>query len=88
MILLIGMLAGLGGGFALAFLWDNFNTSFRRAEDLTAYINVPLLATIPALATRSSVLEQRRAHGLLVLGSLAVMVIGLFCVRIFGPVYF
>jgi hypothetical protein len=83
MIVLIGLLAGLGGGFALAFLWDNFNSSFRRGEDLTAYVNLPLLATIPALVTRSSVLEQRRAHGLLVLGSLAILVVGLFCVRMF-----
>jgi hypothetical protein len=88
MIVLIGLLAGLGGGFALAFLWDNFNSSFRRGEDLTAYVNLPLLATIPALVTRSSVLEQRRAHGLLVLGSLAILVVGLFCVRMFGPMYF
>ena len=88
MIVLIGLLAGLGGGFALAFLWDNFNSSFRRSEDLTAYVNLPLLATIPALVTRSSVLEQRRAHGLLVLGSLAILVVGLFCVRMFGPMYF
>jgi uncharacterized protein involved in exopolysaccharide biosynthesis len=88
MILLVGLLGGLGGGFALAFLWDNLNTSFRRGEDLSAYVSIPLLATIPALVTRSSVLEQRRAHGLLVLGSLAVLVVGLFFVRVFGPMYF
>lgn len=88
LILLIGLLGGLGGGFALAFLWDNFNTSFRRAEDLTSYVNLPLLATIPALVTRTSVLEQRRAHGLMILGSLVVLVVGLFCVRMFGPTYF
>jgi uncharacterized protein involved in exopolysaccharide biosynthesis len=88
MIILFGLLAGLGGGFGLAFVWDNLNTSFRRSDDLSAYVNLPLLATIPALVTRSSVLEQRRAHGLLVVGSFGVLVIGLLCVRVFGPMYF
>jgi hypothetical protein len=51
-------------------------------------VNLPLLATIPALVTRSSVLEQRRAQGLLVAGTFGVLVVGLVCVRIFGPLYF
>jgi polysaccharide chain length determinant protein (PEP-CTERM system associated) len=88
MILLIGVLAGLGGGFGLAFIWDNLNTSFRRSEDLAAYVSLPLLATIPALLTRSSVLEQRRSQGVLVLASLGLLVVGLICVRMFGPMYF
>jgi succinoglycan biosynthesis transport protein ExoP len=88
MIILFGLLAGLGAGFGLAFVWDNLNTSFRRSDELGAYVNLPLLATIPALVTRSSVLEQRRAHGLLVVGSFGVLVVGLVCVRIFGPMYF
>ena len=88
MIILMGLLAGLGGGFGLAFLWDNLNTSFRRSEDLSAYVSLPLLATIPALVTRSSVLEQRRAQSVLVLASLGALVAGLVCVRIFGPIYF
>src|ERR1051325_2189900 len=88
MILLMGVLAGLGGGFALAFIWDNLNTSFRRSEDLAAYVSLPLLATIPALLTRSTVLEQRRGQGVLVLASLGVLVAGLICVRMFGPMYF
>jgi uncharacterized protein involved in exopolysaccharide biosynthesis len=88
MILVLGVLAGLAGGFGLAFIWDNLNTSFRRSEDLAAYVTLPLLATIPALLTRSSVLEQRRSQGLLVLASLGVLVVGLICVRTFGPMYF
>jgi len=88
MIVLFGLLAGLGAGFGLAFVWDNFNTSFRRSDELSGYVNLPLLATIPALVTRSSVLEQRRAQGLLVAGTFGVLVVGLVCVRIFGPMYF
>jgi protein tyrosine kinase modulator len=88
LIILIGLLAGLGGGFGLAFLWDNLDSSFKRGDEINSYVNVPLLATIPALMTRGSVLEQRRSQGLLVLASLAVLVVGLVCVRAFGPMYF
>jgi len=88
MIILMGLLIGLGGGFGLAFLWDNLNTSFRRGDDLASYVTLPLLATIPALITRSTVLEQRRAQSVLVLASLGALLVGLVCVRIFGPTYF
>ena len=84
----MGVLAGIGGGFGLAFIWDNLNSSFRRSDDLAAYVSLPLLATIPALLTRSSVLEHRRGQGLLVLASLGALVVGLICVRMFGPMYF
>jgi protein tyrosine kinase modulator len=87
-IILIGLLAGLGGGFGLAFLWDNLDSSFKRSDEITAYVNVPLLVTIPALMTRGSVLEQRRSQGLLMLVSLAILLVGLVCVRTFGPIYF
>jgi polysaccharide chain length determinant protein (PEP-CTERM system associated) len=88
LILLIGLFAGLGSGLGLAFLWDNLDTSFKRSDDVNAYVNVPLLATIPALITRSSVLEERRSQGALVLVSLAVLVLGVVGLRTFGPMYF
>jgi polysaccharide chain length determinant protein (PEP-CTERM system associated) len=88
MIVLIGLLAGLGAGFGLAFVSDNMDSSFKRSDEINAYVNVPLLATIPALMTRGSVLEQRRSQGLLVLASLGVLVVGLVCLRTFGSTYF
>jgi protein tyrosine kinase modulator len=88
LILLMGLLAGLGSGFGLAFLWDNLDTSFKRSDEVASYVNVPLLATIPALITRSSVLEQRRSQGLLVLASLGALFVGVICIRTFGPMYF
>ena len=88
MIILIGLLAGLGAGFGLAFVADNMDTSFKRSDEINAYVNVPLLATIPALMTRGSVLEQRRSQGLLVLASLGVLVVGVVCLRTFGATYF
>lgn len=88
MILFGGLLAGLVAGCGIAFLWDNINTSFWNGDELRAYAGLPLLATIPALATRGAVLEQRRASGLLVLASIATLAAGIVCVRVFGPVYF
>ncbi len=88
MIVLIGLLAGLGGGFGLAFLWENLDTSFKRGDEVSSYVDVPLLATMPALMTRGTVLQQRRAQGLLMLASLGALVVGLVCVRMFGPIYF
>jgi len=49
---------------------------------------VPLLASLPALMTRGSVVEQRRAQGVLVLASVGVLGVGLILVRVFGPLYF
>jgi len=88
MIVLLGLVAGLAGGTGLALFWDNLNSSFRRSEEINAYVNVPLLATLPALVTRGSVLEQRRAQGLLVLASIGTLAVGIICVRILGPMYF
>jgi len=87
-IILVGLLAGLAGGVGLAFLLDNLNTSFKRSEDINNYVNVPLLATIPNLITRGSILEQRRTQGLLVLASIGTLAVGIVCLRIFGPMYF
>jgi hypothetical protein len=78
----------LGAGFGLAFVSDNMDTSFKRSDEINAYVNVPLLATIPALMTRGSVLEQRRSQGILVLASLGVLVVGVVCLRTFGSIYF
>jgi uncharacterized protein involved in exopolysaccharide biosynthesis len=85
---LIGFVLGLGGGFGLAIVWDNWDTSFRKSDDINAYVNVPVLATIPALMTRGSVIEQRRSQSVLVLASLSALVIGAVLVRIFAPMYF
>jgi polysaccharide chain length determinant protein (PEP-CTERM system associated) len=88
LIILIGLLAGLAGGVALAFLLDNLDTSFKRSEEIITYVKLPLLATLPAVITRGSVLEQRRAQGVLVLASIGTLALGIVCVRILGPMYF
>jgi protein tyrosine kinase modulator len=88
MIVLVGLASGLAGGVALAFLWDNLDTSFKRGEEISAYVNLPLLVAIPALITRDTVLEQRRAQGLLVMASIGILAVGVVSVRILGPMYF
>jgi protein tyrosine kinase modulator len=88
MIILMGIFGGLAGGIGLAIFLDTLDSSFRRSEEINAYVNVPLLATLPALVTRGSVLEQRRAQGLLVLASIGTLAVGIVCVRILGPMYF
>jgi hypothetical protein len=85
---LIGLLVGLAGGVAVAFLLENMDSSFKTSEEINTYVNVPLLATLPALITRGSVLEQRRAQGLLALASIGTVAIGIICVRILAPIYF
>ena len=88
MIILLGLMGGLAGGILLAFVWDNLDTSFKRADEIAGIVNLPVLATIPALMTRGSVLDQRRSQGILVFASIAALAVGLVCVHMFGPLYF
>jgi polysaccharide chain length determinant protein (PEP-CTERM system associated) len=87
-IVLAGLAAGLAGGIGLAFLWETLDTSFKKGDEINAFVNVPLLATLPALITRGSVLEQRRAQGFLLLASIGTVAVGVMCVRVLGPMYF
>jgi polysaccharide chain length determinant protein (PEP-CTERM system associated) len=88
MVVLFGLLAGVAGGVGVAFLWDNLDTSFKRSEDLAGFIDIPVLATIPTLITRGNILDQRRSQGVVVFASIATLIVGIICVRIFGPMYF
>ena len=88
MVVLFSLLVGLAGGVGVAFLWDNLDTSFKRSEELAGFIDIPVLATIPTLITRGNILDQRRAQGVMVLASIATLIVGVICVRIFGPMYF
>jgi uncharacterized protein involved in exopolysaccharide biosynthesis len=88
MIVLAGLVGGVVGGIGLAVLLETLDTSFKTSDEINAFVNIPLLATIPAVLTRGSVLEQRRAEGLLVLASIGTLAVGVACVRILGPMYF
>ncbi len=47
-ILLAGLVIGLGVGYGLAFVIDQWNPTFRRSEDAEISLGFPILATIPS----------------------------------------
>jgi polysaccharide chain length determinant protein (PEP-CTERM system associated) len=87
-ILLVGLAAALAAGFGLAFVRENLDTSFKRGDDFRDYADVPLLATIPAVSTRGSILEQRRSRRMLVLTSGLVLVVGIVSIHLYGTFFF
>lgn len=87
-ILFGGLIAGIIGGLAAAFLWDLLDRSFKNSDDLAGFIDLPILATIPTIITRGAILERRRAQGLLGISTLGVLLVGLILVRLFGSRFF
>jgi polysaccharide chain length determinant protein (PEP-CTERM system associated) len=83
-ILIMGFLVGLAGGLGLAFLLDNLDRSLKTADDVKGYVNVSFLGSIPLVVTRDSILEQRRAQGLLVLVSIGALAVGCILIRLFS----
>ena len=83
-ILLVGLLLGIGGGIGLAFLLDIMDKSFKSNEDLVGYSNIPLLAVLPTVVTRASVLEHRQARAMVIVASFGALVVGLVLVRYLG----
>jgi len=83
LILLMGLVVSLGVGLGLAFLLENLNNSFKSGDDLSDYANIPLLASIPLITTRATVLHRRRQQALLVLGSVVSLATGLVAIRVY-----
>jgi len=83
-ILFIGLALGLAAGFGIAFLLEKLDKSFLKPEDLDGYIDVPVFAALPLVATRGSVLAARKAGSLLVFASIVVVVIGVVLIRLLG----
>jgi len=88
LIVLIALGAGLGVGFGLVFLQDNLDTSFKRAEELREYLDVPLLATIPVVDSRTNILEQRRSQRVLAFVSALGLVVGVASIHFLTPLFF
>jgi polysaccharide chain length determinant protein (PEP-CTERM system associated) len=84
LILMLGLLAGIGAGVAFAILLENMDTSFKRSEDFAGFLNLPLLASIPSVKTRGSVLEQRWTQRMLVLTSLGALSVGFVLIHFLG----
>jgi len=82
-IILMGLVAALGGGLGLAYLLEMLNNSFKSGDDLSEYVSLPLLASIPVITTRGSVLHKRRQQALLALASVGAFAVGLVGVRLY-----
>lgn len=88
LIILGGLAAGILSGVALAFLCDLLDRSFKNGDDLSSFVDLPVLATIPAIVTRGAVLERRRVQALLGVSTLGALLIGLLFIRLFGARFF
>jgi uncharacterized protein involved in exopolysaccharide biosynthesis len=53
-ILLIGLLAGIGGGFGLAFFREQLDRSFHDSGDVEITLSLKVLATIPKIEEASA----------------------------------
>jgi len=82
-ILLMGLIAALGAGFGLAYLLEIMDSSLKSGDELNGYISVPLLASIPAITTRGTVLHKRRQQALLILTSVGALAVGLVGIRFY-----
>ncbi|MCC7429415.1 AAA family ATPase [bacterium] len=58
----LGALAGLIIGFVLAYLFETFDTSIDRIEDVETYIGVPVLGTIPHIDIENTVTKMLNLH--------------------------
>jgi hypothetical protein len=77
LILIVGLLLGVGGGIGIAVLFDLLDKSFKSKDDFAHYTNIPVLAVLPAIVTRESILAQRQARAMLILGSFGVLALGI-----------
>jgi len=84
LILVMGFIAALVVGFGLSFLMENFNTTFRNADELNAEIDLPLLASIPAIKTRGMILEKRRQQAVAVMLCLGTIGLGGALIRFYS----
>jgi polysaccharide chain length determinant protein (PEP-CTERM system associated) len=82
-IMLVGLILAIGAGFGSAFVRENLNSAFSRPEDLRELTNLPLLATLPLIDTRGSILEHRRFQSMLVLASAMVFLVGAISIHIY-----
>jgi len=88
LIIIGGIFGGFLLAFAFAFALENLQLSFKRADELETYIDIPVLASVPAIATRGRLLQLRRAQSVLILASVATVIVGVVCIRMFAPMFF
>jgi len=84
LIVVLGFIAALAAGFGLSILMENINTTFKNAEELNAEIDLPLLASIPAIKTRGMILERRRQQAVAVMLCLGTIGLGAALIRFYS----
>ena len=81
------LLSGIGLGGGGAFLLEYFNSSFRKADEIERFLNIPVLATIPGLLSKRKLLLVRLNNicsvAFLVIAGGLIGVFGFICTR--GP---
>lgn len=87
-ILIVGLVLAVAAGFGLAFLRENLDTSFKGVEDLRVLTDLPILAALPLIGTRNSVLEHRRSQRMLAVASVMVFAIGTISIHLFTKFYY
>ena len=75
-LFIIVLFSGLGIGCGLTFLRDYLDTSFRSKDDITSFLNIPILASIP-LIVQPQVQKRQNVHNILSIFSI-MMSISLF----------
>ena len=68
---------------ALAYMLEMMTNAFKSGDELSDYVNIPVLASIPAITTRGTVLHKRREQALLALASVAGLAVGLVGIRLY-----
>lgn len=71
----MGILAGLGLGIALAALLEYRDTTLKTDEDVVLSLALPVIAVIPAMVTALERRRHRRRQGLAISGSVAAVVL-------------
>lgn len=60
--LILGLLAGLLGGFALAFLMENLDTKLRTSQQIAAVAQLPVIGEIPAAKQPLEIVHANNGH--------------------------
>ena len=81
MLGLMGLAAAFGLGLAAIFVAEKLDTTFHSADEVRAFVDLPVVATIRRIPTRA-VARRRRWRAVLVV-SAAVLLIGLVAVAAF-----
>jgi len=87
-IVVMGFIAALAVGCGLAFLLEIMSTSFKSADELSSEVDLPLLASIPALKTQAMFVEKRRAQVVTFLLSVATLGAGIFGIRVYSQLFY